>query len=407
MFKAREEEVRERTYDQLLTALSFLSHETRNLIAPIKLAVGTKDISDTQACLDNVNMISKLMKNVLLMGQLSANKHVFERREVVLDVFLDKLEETGRGWMAAPVEFRCSRQGTEGVAVVLPQADIAWCISRILQNAGHFTDEGNVSMTTTLSPLPHGKAILEFNVTDTGCGMSDSLVLRAMTPFGLIRTACTSPRARAAELVLPDDDGHEEGEHDPIHGNTNGGCGLCFPIAKAIAEQNGGQLEVASTLGEGTTVRWWLEVQHVHAGPTLPRRDKRVRKGRPGLGGTRQRILAVDDNAVIRKMYAHWGKRHKHDVTLAENGAEAVALAEKDSLDRFTVILMDKEMGVMDGLEAAKAIRKLGFKGVIALVSGSILSDTVKQDLDGVFNHFFAKGDTPSWESLFRWKKRR
>ncbi len=67
------------------------------------------------------------------------------------------------------------------------------------------------------------------------------------------------------------------------------------------------------------------------------------------------KILVVDDNAVIRDV-ARFSLQNQHDVTLAENGKEGIALAKASPFD---VIITDIQMPEMDGIEFVSEIRKL------------------------------------------------
>ena len=67
------------------------------------------------------------------------------------------------------------------------------------------------------------------------------------------------------------------------------------------------------------------------------------------------RILLVEDNAVNRLLALRLLEKRGHQVTLAENGKEAMAALERDSFD---LVLMDVQMPEMDGFEATAAIRE-------------------------------------------------
>ncbi|CAM8989143.1 unnamed protein product [Rhodiola kirilowii] len=70
-------------------------------------------------------------------------------------------------------------------------------------------------------------------------------------------------------------------------------------------------------------------------------------------------VLVVDDDSITQTIHKMLVKRQKLDVHVAENGKEAIKMATAGH--NFNLILMDMEMPVMDGLEATKALRQLGF----------------------------------------------
>jgi CheY-like chemotaxis protein len=73
-----------------------------------------------------------------------------------------------------------------------------------------------------------------------------------------------------------------------------------------------------------------------------------------GTGGTRVRVLLVEDNVVNQRVAAGLLTRRGHDVTIAQHGRDALAILDKELFD---VVLMDLQMPVMSGIEATHAIR--------------------------------------------------
>ncbi|GAB3300928.1 hybrid sensor histidine kinase/response regulator [Hymenobacter tenuis] len=131
-----------------------------------------------------------------------------------------------------------------------------------------------------------------------------------------------------------------------------GGTGLGLSISKAIVEQLGGQLEVESTLGSGSTFRFVLTLPRTAAlapaAAAAPSFDTGKLRGR--------RVLLVEDNEinrdVARMLLDEWGVL----VDEAEDGAKGVELLRQRPYD---VVLMDIQMPGMSGLEATAIIRRM------------------------------------------------
>jgi CheY-like chemotaxis protein len=107
------------------------------------------------------------------------------------------------------------------------------------------------------------------------------------------------------------------------------------------------------------------------APPSLITRHNLI-EGRPGL-----RILIAEDNAVNRRLVVRLLEKEGHTTVSAVNGAEAVALHERE---RFDLILMDVHMPELDGLAATRAIRdREGGRGehirIVALTASAMQED--------------------------------
>lgn len=131
-----------------------------------------------------------------------------------------------------------------------------------------------------------------------------------------------------------------------------GGSGLGLAISRELIELMGGQVGVASEVGQGST--FWFEVE-LPKGISAPRRE-RAENGRTIFPG--RRVLVVDDVALNRELFLEMLAQHGCKVDLAADGEEAVAAVRREAYD---LVLMDVHMPVMDGMAAARAIRALGF----------------------------------------------
>jgi CheY-like chemotaxis protein len=163
------------------------------------------------------------------------------------------------------------------------------------------------------------------------------------------------------------------------------GSGLGLFIAMGIVKQHGGDLEVSSEgLGRGTTFTCTLPLYHVPAAltettsTTQAPPDEYV-SPKEKVDSFPLRILVVDDIATNRKLLTRLSANRGHSVDDAKDGREAVnkvknALRESNPYD---TILMDYEMPVLRGPEAAKEIRELGCDSFIVGITGNVLAEDI------------------------------
>jgi CheY-like chemotaxis protein len=106
--------------------------------------------------------------------------------------------------------------------------------------------------------------------------------------------------------------------------------------------------------------------------------------GALSLWGTIMRILAVDDDPIIRSLLeAFFGSANNHDVTIAASGAEALQLIKQAGNDVFDCFMLDIQMPEMDGIELTSHIRKLRTYADTPIIMLTAMSQ--KQYIDSAF----------------------
>lgn len=188
----------------------------------------------------------------------------------------------------------------------------------LIANAIKFTDQGEVSIQVS-STVEH----LLFEISDTGCGLSEEQQQRLFEPF-----------QQADESVA----------------RRFGGTGLGLAICKRLSEAMQGRLGVRSQLGQGST--FWCELPLITADPittSLPPAPKR------DFNGTT--LLLVEDNAVNRKVAMGLLARLGCDIIWAESGHDALAMAQTQQVH---LIFMDIQLPDMDGLTVTRRLREQG-----------------------------------------------
>lgn len=206
-------------------------------------------------------------------------------------------------------------------------------LSNLVSNAIKFTDEGCVTVQAEGIDKRSKKQLL-FEVKDTGIGISAEAGKTLFSPFRQIE----SETERRFE-----------------------GTGLGLAISKNLVEAMGGRVWFESESGVGTTFFFTVDYDEV----TKEVNDTDVYVSRKNLSrespvertGNKIRVLLVEDNKVNQKVGSLTLQQLGCDVTLADNGKEAVELA--DGPIQFDLICMDVNMPVMNGLKATEAIRKL------------------------------------------------
>jgi CheY-like chemotaxis protein len=206
---------------------------------------------------------------------------------------------------------------------------------------------------------------LQFDVIDTGLGMSEDQIAMLFQPFTQADASMT---------------------------RRFGGTGLGLAISKRLAEKLGGSITVESRLGEGTSLRVTLATGPLDGismlqDPAIAMVERR----RPGQKLCSEkldcRILLAEDGPDNQRLIRFMLEKAGADVTVVQNGKLAVEHAlgatygrrESDPDHPFDVILMDMQMPVMDGYEAAGLLRRKGYTGpIIALTAHAMASDRDK-----------------------------
>jgi two-component system, sensor histidine kinase and response regulator len=314
--------------------LANMSHEVRTplnaIVGMTRLALETPLTPEQRDYLDTVRASSEaligIVNDILDFSKIESRKLQLER--VAFDV-RDTLEDAIRA-----VALRAQEKGLElachihtGVPAVVfgDPGRLRQVVINLVGNAVKFTEHGEVLLDVEPEASEDARVRLGFAVSDTGIGIPAEKIEHIFQAFAQADSSTT---------------------------RRYGGTGLGLTISSELVSMMGGQIEVESDLGQGSTFRFtaWFEVE--------PEAVRQSRPGEPaGLHGLR--VLAVDDNAtnrrIVHEMLESWRMRPES----AASGPDALAaLARADAAgEPFALVLVDGQMPDMDGFTLARGIK--------------------------------------------------
>jgi PAS domain S-box-containing protein len=310
--------------------LANMSHEIRT---PLNGIIGMLDLlADTAAGGDQREWIEtarqsgdalmKVINDILDFSKIEAGKLELEELDFELRQIVEEVAE-----LMAPIAYR---KGLEiayeidenvPVAIAGDPGRVRQILLNLFSNAIKFTAHGEVVLKVILAESTDEAALIRFELSDTGIGISDEAQTRLFHSF------------------------------EQADGSTTrrfGGSGLGLAICKRLAELMGGDIGVTSRVGDGST--FWVTVRCERRAAT---------RQRPFDSLAALNVLVVDDNTTNRRILFHQLTRWGLGVREAESGRQALDML----LDAarvgapFQVALVDMQMPDMDGLALGAAIR--------------------------------------------------
>ena len=352
--------------------LAGFSHRARTLMTPIiGFAEGLSDQAmteeDRERALETIKRNSgELMTNLsslldiayLETGRLEIKHAICSPFRVVNETVSSQKATAARKGLTLSVEY----VGPVPETIQTDPARLTQILTKLVGNAIKYTNEGGVRLAVYFSDSGL-EPVLQFDVIDTGVGMFEGQVASLFDPFS------NSP----GQDVL-----------------TFTGTGLGLTICKRLAGLLGGDLGVDSVPDQGTTFRLTIAtgpldgVEMIDGGrdlvdePPPCSTDIPVDVDKKPLDA---RVLLAEDGVDNQRLISFILKKAGAEVTLAQDGREAVDLAlEAQSGDRpFDLILMDMQMPTMDGYQATTELREHGYAGpIVALTAHAMTGDREK-----------------------------
>ncbi len=349
--------------------LANMSHEIRT---PMTAILGFSDLlmtpnlpySEQREFLEGIQRNGKalleLIGDILDLSKIEAEKLTLEKVDCPLRPIVDDVLSAAAVWVERKgLRLKVDCEFPLPETIHTDPLRLRQILMNLLGNAVKFTSQGDVSFTIRCLREAAGPARIQFSVSDTGIGI---------------------PADKIGELFQP---------FTQVDGSANrryGGTGLGLAISQRLATVLGGDIQVASEWGKGSTFTLTVDPGSL-VGVPMGQQLKPVATGEaerlphaPRLP-LRGRLLLAEDDPAIQQIIGLLLQKMNLEVTIAENGHTACDMAEKSKAEGrpYDLILMDIQMPKRNGYEATQWLRQHGWQGpIVALTAHAMIGDREK-----------------------------
>ena len=355
--------------------LQRMSHDIRTPINGIRgmVEVGDyykSDIEKQSECRKKIweasGFLLELINEVLDMGKLESEEVILEERSFnffglfkEIRMVIEK-QAKERGIQIVVHKYRVIHENLIGSPLHVKRV-----VMNILTNAIKYNkDNGKIIMEFQEVQEDQDTVRIQFKCKDTGIGMSESFQKKIYEPFA-------QEKAWARTVY--------------------GGTGLGMPITKSLVEKMGGTISFESEQDVGTTFDIEIPFQIDHNKQCEEHKKKEVKE--TSIKGVN--VLLAEDNELNMEIAEFVLESAGAKVIKAFNGEEALEIFKASEQGEIDVILMDVMMPVMDGLEAARYIRRSNKENardipIIAMTANAFTEDR-RRVLEAGMNEHLAK----------------
>ena len=358
---------------------TFLFNMSHDIRTPMNAIIGYADLASRH--LDDPAKLEKYMENIQVCGQ-----NLLMLLNNVLDLARIENDKTEIEYSVSDVEtdfrnciamFQNQADGKEQTLTVTTHLlypyvyvdipHLTEVCTNLVSNAVKYTGAcGTIHCDVTQKPgKKEGWCDTVITVADNGIGMSQEFQKHIFEPFERERTSTVSKVE---------------------------GSGIGMGIVKKLVGLMGGTVEVESKIGVGSTFTVTIPSRIASQEETQAKREISS-SDKKSLCGTR--ILLTEDNDLNAEIATELLQEEGCTVDRAKDGVECVDMLEKAANGTYQVILMDIQMPVMNGYDAAKKIRRMedSPKAVIPIIAmtANAFSEDKQAALDAGMNDHVAK----------------
>lgn len=345
--------------------LSNMSHEIRTplnaIIGMTQIGLRATTLEKAKACLDKAESSSQhllgIINDILDFSKIEAGSLVLEERFFSLEKDIDfvtsmiKIKAKEKN---IELRTKISEIGHDGIKTDMLRLNQV--LVNLLSNAVKFTDPGGL-VVLEAEELVHaqGESAYRFTVSDNGAGIEPDQAKKLFTPF-------TQANAGVARIY--------------------GGTGLGLAISQSIVQMMGGEIELETEPGKGSTFLFTIRV------PAQEHADRQEEEDRPQNKENHladKRILVVDDIEINREVVAGLLDGSGAIIEMAANGREALNAYLRSVEFRYDLVLMDMQMPVMDGCDATRGIRASGRADAKSIRIVAMTASVMREDVERAY----------------------
>ncbi|MCA9310387.1 MAG: PAS domain S-box protein [Phycisphaerales bacterium] len=373
-------EARSRAEEATAAKSSFLANMSHEIRTPMTAVLGfaeqlQRDVTEeeraaaVETILRNGRHLLEIINDILDLSKIESGQLAIERLacspvEIAFEIeSLMRVRSQAKG-----IEFMIEFDTPMPQAIKTDPTRLKQILINLVGNGIKFTDSGSVELHVGYEDGESGR--LWFDVVDTGIGLTAEQVKRLFQPF-----------VQADESTT----------------RQYGGTGLGLAISQRLAGLLDGEIKVESQQGGGCNFRVEIGAPRVKDTPLI---DSPTRhRVRPTSGSQSEmasleglRILVAEDGPDNRRLLDHLLRSAGATVKIVEDGRAAMEVAMQAlEGDPFDVIVMDMQMPVLDGYEATRSLRRLGYARPVIALTAHAMSDDRQKCMDVGCDEYLTK----------------